>query len=52
MSFYDDRVRAEGYVDGLRGRPSRRLAQLPNDRFAYEAGFKDGEYARRLRDPK
>lgn len=50
--MFPDRVRAEGYVDGLRGRQSKRLDQHPSDRFTYHAGFQDGEYARRLRDPR
>lgn len=52
MSLFADRVRAEGYVDGLRGRESRRLAHHPRDRFTYQAGFQDGLYARQMRDPR
>ena len=52
MSLFPDRIRAEGYVDGLRGRVSKRLAHHPSDRFTCHAGFQDGKYARRLRDPR
>jgi hypothetical protein len=40
------RARGSGYLDGLYGIESRRLAEHPDYRFAYEAGYRDGEQAR------
>jgi hypothetical protein len=40
------RARGSGYLDGLYGIESRRLAEHPDYRFAYEAGYRDGERAR------
>lgn len=39
-------ARGGGYLDGLYGIESRRLAEHPDHRFAYEAGYRDGERAR------
>ena len=40
------RARGDGYLDGLYGVMSRRLAQPPDYRFAYDAGHRDGTQAR------
>ncbi len=40
------RARADGYLDGLYGVESRRLAQHPDYCFAYDAGHRDGVRAR------
>ena len=40
------RARADGYIDGLLDRPERALAYPPDDRFAYRAGYADGEKCR------
>jgi hypothetical protein len=40
------RARGSGYLDGLYGIESRRLAEHPDYRFAYKAGYSDGERAR------
>jgi len=34
---------ARGYRDAIGGNPSRRLAQNPDYRRAYDAGYMDGE---------
>lgn len=39
-------ARADGYIDGLLARPSNRLFYPPFDRFAYLAGYADGEKCR------
>ena len=38
-------ARADGYRDALLQLATRRLAQHPNYRFAYDAGYLDGEQA-------
>lgn len=40
------RARADGYIDGLLARPCNRLIYPPLDRFAYLAGYADGEKCR------
>lgn len=37
------RYRSQGYADALAGRPSKALLFHPGDRFAYRAGYADGE---------
>lgn len=41
-----DRIRASGYSDGVRGWEDRSRLYHPADRFAYQAGRRDGEAAR------
>ena len=41
------RARADGYLDGLYGVLPRREMQPPLERFAYDAGYADGEKARK-----
>lgn len=40
------RTRGDGYLDGLYGIETRRIAQPPDYRFAYDAGYRDDERAR------
>ena len=39
-------ARADGYIDGLLARQCNRLFYPPFDRFAYLAGYADGEKCR------
>lgn len=52
MSRYSAHIRAIGYLDGFNGHPTKRSAHAHGDRYPYEAGYRDGQDARRLWDPR
>lgn len=52
MSLYPAHIRAAGYLHGFSGHPTSRSTHAHGDRYPYDAGYKDGQQARRLRDPR
>lgn len=52
MTPSNAQARSTGYLDALSGKSCDRLAQHPQDRSAYRAGFLDGLDARKRRNPK